>query len=140
MSKGILLPVEALFELHVGYSAPRGEEAHKLFAIQCVTSICGQSSLALVDAEVEAPGFPHGALAEQVVLRCEEAGKTALLLLLDSLEVLRIVDLSLNSHVHFDQPVITSARVMVIVDLVLTHVASTHITILCDKPLLELFE
>mmetsp|Transcript_43578 Transcript_43578/g.57719 ORF Transcript_43578/g.57719 Transcript_43578/m.57719 type:complete len:211 (-) Transcript_43578:639-1271(-) len=101
-SKGNLLLLHARLELLVRYGAPRSKQPGHLLAIQGVARVGCQPGLPLVNAEVEAPGFPDCALAEQVILCREKASQAALLLLLCAIEFSGVVDLSLDCHVHLD--------------------------------------
>lgn len=55
-----------------------------------------------------------------------------LLLALHTLQLLDIVDLRLNGHVHFVNAVVSPASVLLIVVLILAHVAATHLSILSN--------
>ena len=62
-------------------TAPRRKEPADLFAMEGVARVSGKSGLALVDSEVEPPGFPDDLDAEQVKLLSEEHVQTALLVI-----------------------------------------------------------
>ena len=51
-------------------------------------------------------------------------------LMLLALKVVNIVHLSFNSHVHLMNLVFFTARVLIVVALILSHVASSHLRIL----------
>jgi hypothetical protein len=106
--------------------------------VEGVAHVSRKSSFALVDGEVEAPGFPNDLEAELVELLFEEHVQTALLVLQRPIHLLGVVTLRLDRHVHFDQAIVTAGRVLIVVYLVFGHIATSHTGVLIDEPFLEL--
>ena len=63
-----------------------------------------------------------------------------MLLFLESFEVPCVVRLRIDCHVHLNEAVVTAGRILVIIELVFTHVTATHTAVLSNEPLLELLE
>ena len=108
------------------------EQSVHLHAMQGVPGVCLLARLALVDGKVCAPCLPDLSLGEQVTLLSEEAIQAAVLLLVYASQLFGVVSLSLDSHVHLNESVVASRRVLVIIALVLTHVDASHFAILVD--------
>ncbi len=129
-SEGELFLLHALLELSMGNFTPVLEQSVHLLTVQGVPSVGLLARLALVDGEIFAPSFPDDSLGKKIAFLCKEAGKTTVLLLMHSTELFCILCLRLNRHIHFNKPIVTSGRILIIVELVLTHVTSTHVAVL----------
>lgn len=134
----LLFGDHACFEFRMGDRAPRPKNAIQLLAVQSVTHVGLAPGLPLVHAEIELPSFPHGLNSEHVGLLLEESVEAAFLLLHRLLQVFAVVFLALDGHVHFDEPVFATGRVLVVIQLVLGHVATAHAVVLSDQLLVEL--
>ena len=59
---------------------------------------------------------------------------------MQSIKLAHMVFLGIDRHVHLLKAIVTAGRVLIVVQLVLAHIPSTHATVLGNHSLLELLE
>ena len=114
----------------MGHLSPVLEKPVHLLTMKSVACVGLLSRLALVDSKVLAPGFPDNPLGKEITLLREETIQAAVLLFLHPSKLLLVFCLRLYRHIHLNKPVVASRRVLIVVELVLTHVATSHVTVL----------
>ena len=88
--------------------SPVLKEPVHFLPMQGITGVGLLSRLALVDCKVLAPGFPDDTLSKEITLLREETIQAAVLLLVHSAQLLLVLCLSLNRHIHLNEPIVTS--------------------------------
>ena len=96
-------------------------------------SLCSSLCLSILAPQAENPSRDEFAACVVV-----EGALTILLASLKVIELLNVVNLALDGCVHLCNPVVFSAGVLVVVVLILSHVASTHLCILSNELISEL--
>ena len=124
----------------MGHTAPVFKQSVHFLAVQSVSHVGSKSSLTLVLGEVGFPSLKYCLEAELVGFHSKEAVEATLLLLLHSSELILVLSLSLDRHVHLNEAAFTASRILIVVLLVLAHVTSSHSAVLLYKPFLELLE
>ena len=131
-SESELLLLHASLELGMSHSPPILEQSVHLHTMQGVPGVGLLARLALIDGKVCTPCLPDLSLGEQVTLLSEEAIQAAVLLLVYASQLFIVITLSFDSHVHLNESIIASRRVLIVIALVLTHVDASHFAILVD--------
>lgn len=126
-------------EVFVGDFAKDVEHGLQAFIVPGLNRHPLQPLVTLVDFET----MPHGAEHKFLGVQCFVSEEERLLLrdnfqVLQIAELLNVIDLALDGHVHLADLVVFAGRVLIVVALILAHVAAAHLGVLLHKLVFEL--